>query len=142
MWRSRIRAAMNSSRSSPRVVRSAAQTTIKPMKYGSIGFTPANGRCEGEADANGTFAPATRAGPRAMATAVMEALHKVKRPHPLAGTFNAVGTFTHDVHPGGNPDVGSPYKFTGAGKTKAMGAFSLTGWVQTPGFIASGTARG
>jgi hypothetical protein len=81
--------------------------------------------------------------PKSVATAVIEALHaKVKRPHPLAGTFNAVGTFIHDVHPGGNPDVGSPYKFTGGGKTKAMGAFSLTGWVQTPGFIASGTARG
>ena len=58
---------------------------------------------------------------------------------PLAGAFNVAGTFTHPL---GNPDAGAQYEFTGSGKTKALGNFSLSGHIQTPGFVANGRATG
>jgi hypothetical protein len=60
----------------------------------------------------------------------------------LAVAFNVAGKFTHPISPGGNPDVGSKYNFSGTGKTKNLGKFTLTGYVQPPGFIAIGKASG
>ncbi len=76
-----------------------------------------------------TTAPAVRAAPLVTAT--------VKNPFPAA--FNVAGKFTH---PFGNPDAGSQYIFTGSGKTAALGKFTLTGHLQTPGLIANGKASG
>ena len=75
-------------------------------------------------------------------TIVQTAAKKKKYPHPLQQPFNVAGDYTHDVHPGGNPDVSSPYTFTGTGNTPTLGVFNLTGYLQTPGFIANGTAHG
>jgi hypothetical protein len=68
-------------------------------------------------------------------------LAKVKHPHPIQDAFNVAGTFTHDIHVG-NPDAGTPYEFTGTGKSAKLGTFTLTGWIQPPGFIANGQAHG
>lgn len=87
---------------------------------------------------------APQLGPVDMMAPVMQALSvsTVKKIHPLQAAFNVSGTFTHDVHPGGNPDVGNPYMFTGTGSTPKLGDFTLTGWIQTPGFINNGQSYG
>jgi len=59
----------------------------------------------------------------------------------LAGAFNVAGTYTRPISPG-NPDAGSKYDFDGKGRNASLGRFRLSGEVQTPGFIASGRARG
>jgi hypothetical protein len=69
-------------------------------------------------------------------------LATVKHQHPLQAAFNVAGTYTHDVHPGGNPDVGNPYFFLGTGNTPKLGNFDLNGWLQTPGFIQNGQSYG
>ena len=76
-----------------------------------------------------TAGPALRAAPLVTVAA--------KNPFPAA--FNVAGKFTH---PFGNPDAGSNYIFTGSGKTAALGKFTLTGRLQTPGLIANGKASG
>lgn len=58
---------------------------------------------------------------------------------PLAGAFNAHGTFTKPFH---NPDVGPAYDFTGGGRKTSLGKFRLTGHVQTPGFVNNGQSGG
>jgi len=58
---------------------------------------------------------------------------------PLAGPFNAHGTFTKPFH---NPDVGPTYNFTGGGRKSSLGKFKLTGHVQTPGFVNNGRSGG
>jgi hypothetical protein len=59
--------------------------------------------------------------------------------HPLGGAFNVAGTYTHPL---GNPDTGSSYVFNGAGKTAALGNFTLKGRIHPPGFIISARASG
>lgn len=61
---------------------------------------------------------------------------------PLTGVFNVAGTYSHPITPGFNPDAGNRYDFTGAGKKRSLGRFTMTGYLQLPGFIASGQARG
>ncbi|MFI5378599.1 MAG: hypothetical protein ACHRHE_04825 [Tepidisphaerales bacterium] len=39
-------------------------------------------------------------------------------------------------------DVGKKYIFKGSGKPAGFGTMQLSGWVQTPGYVASGKARG
>ena len=87
---------------------------------------------------------APEAAPESLVAEVMQALSvsTIKKIHPLQAAFNVSGTFTHDVHPGGNPDVGNPYMFTGTGSTPKVGDFTLTGWIQTPGFINNGQSFG
>jgi hypothetical protein len=58
---------------------------------------------------------------------------------PLAGAFNAHGTFTKPFH---NPDIGPTYDFTGGGRKTSLGKFKLTGHVQTPGFVNNGRSGG
>jgi len=58
---------------------------------------------------------------------------------PLVGAFNVAGKYTHPL---GNPDTGSPYLFTGTGKTSLLGTFTLTGQIRPPGFIQSARASG
>jgi hypothetical protein len=58
---------------------------------------------------------------------------------PFTAPFNVPGTFTKAL---GNPDAGSQDQFIGAGKTKSLGKFTLTGHIQTPGFVAHGKAAG
>jgi hypothetical protein len=61
----------------------------------------------------------------------------------LIGAFNVAGTYTQPmIGPGHNPDTGTRWDFTGTGKTKKLGTFTLTGSVTGPGFIASARASG
>ncbi len=61
---------------------------------------------------------------------------------PLTGAFNIAGTYTHPIGPGFNPDAGNLYSFTGSGKKRSMGSFTMAGDVHGIGFIASGRFRG
>src|SRR5258706_4096836 len=61
---------------------------------------------------------------------------------PLTGAFNVAGTYDHIVGPGFNPDTGNVYHFTGSGRKRSLGSFTMTGDVHGLGFIASGRVRG
>ena len=61
---------------------------------------------------------------------------------PLTGVFDVAGTYSHPVAPGPNPDTGSHYTFTGAGRKRSLGRFTLSGDLMGPGFIAQGQYRG
>lgn len=68
--------------------------------------------------------------------------HVVPPTTPLTGPFNIAGTYTHAVGPGFNPDAGNDYVFTGTGKKRSLGTFTMEGDVHGIGFIASGRFRG
>jgi hypothetical protein len=76
------------------------------------------------------------------ATASVMRKHVVPATTPLTGAFNIAGTFTHAVGPGFNPDAGNLYHFTGSGKKRSLGTFTMEGDVHGIGFIASGRFRG
>src|ERR1043165_1489476 len=59
--------------------------------------------------------------------------------HPLAGAFNAAGTYSVPFH---NPDVGPKYAFTGHGTKASLGKFTLGGFISLPGFINNARAKG
>ena len=59
--------------------------------------------------------------------------------HPLAGAFNAAGTYTVPFH---NPDVGPKYVFAGHGTKASLGKFTLGGFITLPGFINNARASG
>lgn len=61
---------------------------------------------------------------------------------PLTGAFNVGGTYSHPVAPGPNPDTGNRYDFTGSGRKRSLGQFTMTGYLVLPGFIANGQAHG
>jgi len=65
----------------------------------------------------------------------------VVHPHPLTGAFNVAGTYDHPISIG-HPDTSGEYLFTGTGKKKATGLFTLTGHLEVPGFIQNGQASG
>lgn len=77
----------------------------------------------------------------AATTSVMRK-HVVPPTTPLTGAFNIGGTYTHAVGPGFNPDAGNDYVFTGSGKKRSLGTFTMAGDVHGIGFIASGRFRG
>jgi hypothetical protein len=68
--------------------------------------------------------------------------HAVPPTTPLTGPFNIAGTYTHAIGPGFNPDAGNDYVFTGSGKKRSLGTFTMDGDVHGIGFIASGRFRG
>jgi hypothetical protein len=68
--------------------------------------------------------------------------HVVPPTTPLTGAFNISGTFTHAIGPGFNPDAGNDYVFTGSGKKRSLGSFTMDGSVHGIGFIATGRFRG
>jgi len=55
----------------------------------------------------------------------------------LAGMLTGSYTPAHQV-----PDVGLRFNLHGTGTVSGMGHVTLTGWVQSTGFVASGHARG
>jgi hypothetical protein len=59
---------------------------------------------------------------------------------PLLGAFNIAGTYTRPFSR--NPDAGVQYLLTGSGRKRTLGSFSMTGNLQSPGFIATARARG
>jgi hypothetical protein len=59
--------------------------------------------------------------------------------HPLAGAFNAAGTYSVPFH---NPDVGPRYNFVGHGTKASLGKFTLGGFITLPGFINNAQAKG
>lgn len=61
---------------------------------------------------------------------------------PLVGAFNVAGTYSHPVGPGFNPDSGNVYSFTGSGRKRSLGSFTMAGDLHGIGFIASGRFRG
>ena len=61
---------------------------------------------------------------------------------PLVGAFNVAGTFSHPVGPGFNPDAGNVYSFTGSGRKRSLGSFTMAGDLHGIGFIQSGRFRG
>jgi hypothetical protein len=61
---------------------------------------------------------------------------------PLTGAFNIAGTYSHVVGPGFNPDAGNIYHFTGSGRKRSLGSFTMAGDLHGLGFIASGRVRG
>jgi len=61
---------------------------------------------------------------------------------PLVGAFNVAGTYSHPVGPGFNPDAGNVYSFTGSGRKRSLGSFTMAGDLHGIGFIASGRFRG
>lgn len=68
--------------------------------------------------------------------------HVVPPTTPLTGAFNIGGTYSHAIGPGFNPDAGNLYHFTGSGKKRSLGTFTMDGDVHGIGFIASGRFRG
>lgn len=68
--------------------------------------------------------------------------HVVPATTPLTGAFNVGGTYTHAVGPGFNPDAGNLYHFSGSGRKRSLGSFTMEGDVHGIGFIASGRFRG
>jgi len=68
--------------------------------------------------------------------------HVVPPTTPLTGAFNIGGTYTHAIGPGFNPDAGNDYVFTGSGKKRSLGTFTMSGDVHGIGFIATGRFRG
>jgi hypothetical protein len=68
--------------------------------------------------------------------------HVVPATTPLTGAFNIAGTYSHPIGPGFNPDAGSDYQFTGSGRKRSLGSFTMAGDVHGIGFIASGRFRG
>ena len=79
------------------------------------------------------------AAPDAATSEVLATAQVRSASHPLSGAFNAAGTFTKPFH---NPDVGPQYDFTGHGRKASLGRFTLTGHVQTPGFVNNGRSSG
>ena len=59
---------------------------------------------------------------------------------PLTGAFNVAGTYT--VPFSRNPDAGSVYHFTGSGKKRSLGSFTMAGDLHGLGFVATGRFRG
>src|SRR5258706_4799159 len=57
---------------------------------------------------------------------------------PLTGAFNVAGTYDHIVGPGFNPDTGNVYHFTGSGRKRSLGSFTMTGDGHGLSFIVSG----
>ncbi len=81
--------------------------------------------------------------PTFASTPVITALRKTVGPTtPLTGAFNVAGTYTHVVGPGFNPDAGNIYHFTGSGRKRSLGHFTMAGDLHGLGFIASGRVRG
>src|SRR5437763_243580 len=72
-------------------------------------------------------------------TAVHATAHAAIASHPLAGAFNAAGTYSVPFH---NPDVGPKYAFTGHGTKASLGKFTLAGFISLPGFINNARASG
>jgi hypothetical protein len=71
--------------------------------------------------------------------AVLYAAPRTATVKPLTSAFNATGKFTKPL---GNPDSGTQYNFTGGGKTKSLGNFTLTSHLSGPGFVANGRYTG
>jgi hypothetical protein len=61
---------------------------------------------------------------------------------PLVGAFNVAGTYSHPIGPGFNPDAGNSYSFTGSGRKRSLGSFTMAGDLLGIGFIQSGRFRG
>jgi hypothetical protein len=61
---------------------------------------------------------------------------------PLVGAFNVAGMYSHPIGPGFNPDAGNLYSFTGSGRKRSLGSFTMAGDLHGIGFIASGRFRG
>jgi hypothetical protein len=61
---------------------------------------------------------------------------------PLVGAFNVAGTYSHPIGPGFNPDAGNTYSFTGSGRKRSLGSFTMAGDLHGIGFIQSGRFRG
>jgi hypothetical protein len=83
--------------------------------------------------------------PVAQSTAATHQAAAATNHSPLTGAFNVSGTYSHPISPGGpggNPDVGTPYEFTGRGKKVPLGRFKLTGALHTPGFINNAKSHG
>src|SRR4051812_47093202 len=76
----------------------------------------------------------------ASVAAAQPALYRAATSHnPLSGPFNVAGTYSQPV---GNPDIGPQYNFNGKGRKNPLGKFTMTGHVQTPGFINNGRSTG
>ncbi len=71
--------------------------------------------------------------------AVLYAAPRAATVKPLTSAFNVTGKFTKPL---GNPDSGTQYNFSGAGKTKSLGNFTLTSHLSGPGFVANGAHSG
>ena len=79
-------------------------------------------------------APASPAG-----VTVLPYVHRVPATTPLTGAFNAAGTYSQ---PFGNPDAGPLFHFSGSGRKRSLGSFTMAGDVHGIGFVASGRFRG
>jgi hypothetical protein len=78
-----------------------------------------------------------------MVTASVKASVIVKLPFPIPASFGLTGTATGSyTRATGIPDTGATYHFTGSGKISPLGADTVTGSLQTPGFILNGVDTG